>query len=166
MCQFRDNILVASDADPSDCKELVGLVKSVLKKTWGLPVECACADKQGMCQGTCLGPVIICMGFCIALGGARGGLNHIQPAALTDDWSLHLGPSLMSPKDAYKRYLSGIFTGALANGRLWVRTWSGQIVSTLAGLQTALLSGYGRGDSMRGIHRALHRAFGAEPHFL
>ena len=145
MCQFRDNILIASDADPCDCKELVGLVKSVLEKTWGLPVECACADKQGMCQGTCLGLVIRCMGFCIALGAGGGGLNHIQPAALTDDWSLRLGPSLMSPKHAYKGYPSGNFTGALANGRPWVRTWSGQIVSTLAWLQTTPLSCYGRG---------------------
>ena len=162
MCQFRGNILVASDVDPSDCKELVGLVKSVLEKN----MECACADKQGMCQGTYLGPVITCMGFCIALGGAGGGLNHIQPTTLTDDWSLRLGPSLMSPKHAYKRYLSGIFIGALVNGTPWVRTWSGQIVSALAGLQTAVLSGYGRGDNMRGMHRALHRAFGTEPHFL
>ena len=67
MCHFRDNILVASDADPSICKELVGLIKSVLQKIWGLHVECACADQQGMCQGTCLGPLIRCMGFSIAL---------------------------------------------------------------------------------------------------
>ena len=37
-------------------------------KSLGLPVKCACADQEGMCQGTCLGPLIKCMGFCIALG--------------------------------------------------------------------------------------------------
>ena len=29
MCQFRNNILVASNANPSECRELVSLVKSV-----------------------------------------------------------------------------------------------------------------------------------------
>ena len=90
----------------------------------------------------------------------------MQPAALTDDWSLRLGPSLMSPTHAYIGHLSGISPGALANGRPWVRTCSEQIVSALAWLQTALLSGYARGDSMPGMHRALHKAFGAEPHFF
>ena len=42
MCQFRDNILVASNADPTECKELVSLVKSVLENARGLPVECSC----------------------------------------------------------------------------------------------------------------------------
>ena len=31
------------------------------------------------------------------------------PAALKDDWSLRLGPSLMSPKHAYKGYLKWTF---------------------------------------------------------
>ena len=39
-------------------------------------------------------------------------------------------------------------------------------MSALAWLQTALLSGYGRGESMHAMHRALHRAFAGEPHFL
>ena len=150
----------------SECRELVSPVKSVLENAWGLPVECSCADAKGNCQGKCLGPVVRCMGFSIALGGGRGGINHVQPAALKDDWSLRLGPSLMTPKHTYKGYLSGIFTGALANGRPWVRTWAGQIMSALAWLQAALLSGYGRGDSMRAMHRALHRAFAGEPHCL
>ena len=72
-------------------------------------------------------------------------MNHVQPAALRDDWSLRLGPSLMTPKHTYKGYLSGIFIGALANGIPWVRTWAGQIMSALAWLQAALLPGYGRG---------------------
>ena len=47
-----------------------------------------------------------------------------------------------------------------------MRTWLGQILSTLAWLQTMLLFGYGQADSMRAMHRTLHRAFAAEPHFL
>ena len=161
LCQSRDNILMASDADQADCKEVVALVKSVLE-----PVECCCVDNRGLCQGRCMGPVICCMGFCIAMGGGSRGIDHAQPAALKDDWSLRLGPSLMSPKHAYKGYLGGIFKGALANGRPWVSTRAGQILSPLAWLQTALLSGHSQGDSMRAMHRALHGAFAAEPHFL
>ena len=56
------------------------------------------------------------MGFCIALGQGVGGINQVHPAALKDDWSLRLRPPLMTPKHAYKGYLSGIFIGALANG--------------------------------------------------
>ena len=93
-------------------------------------------------------------------------MNHVQPAPLRDDWSFRLGPSLMSPQHAYRGYLSGFFAGALVNGRPWVRTWSGQILSAIAWLQTAMLSGYGHSDGMRAMHRALHRAFAAEPHFL
>ena len=68
LCRFRDNILMASDADPVDCKKVVALVKSVLEKVWKLPVECLSADNQGLCQGRRMGPVIRCMGFCIAMG--------------------------------------------------------------------------------------------------
>ena len=166
LCQFRDNILMATDARVEDCREVVSLVKSVLERVWGLPVECNCADKQGNCQGACLGPVLRCMGFCISLGGEGKGLNHVHPAALTDTWDLRLGPSLMNPRHAYKGYLSGIFTGALANGRAWVSTWAGEILSALAWLQAGMRAGYTRQESMRAMHRALHRAFAGEPHFL
>ena len=72
----------------------------------------------------------------------------------------------MSPKHAYKRYLSGIFTRGLAIGRWWVRTWARQILSAVVWLQTALLSAYRRADSMRAAHRASHKAVSAEPHFF
>ena len=157
---------MATDARVEDCREVVSLVKSVLERVWGLPVECNCAGEQGNCQGACLGPVLRCMGFCISLGGEGKGLNHVQPAALTDTWDLRLGPSLMNPRHAYKGYLSGIFTGALANGRAWVCTWAGEILSALAWLQARMRAGYTRQESMRAMHRALHRAFAGEPHFL
>ena len=49
MCQFRDNILVASNADPSECRELVSLMKSVVENARGLLVESSCADAKGNC---------------------------------------------------------------------------------------------------------------------
>ena len=163
LCQFRDNILMASDVELGDCKELVSLV---LETVWDLPVECACANTDGNYHGNCLGPVIRCMGFCIALRHRAGGINHVHPAALKDDWSLRLGPPLMTPKHAYKGYLSRIFTGALANGRPWLQSWVGQILSTIAWMQIAMLLGHSRADSARAMHRALHYAFAVEPPFL
>ena len=164
LCQFRDNVLLATDASPDDCIAVVSLVRGVLEEAWGLPVECACADQQGDCSGSCLQRVVRCMGFCIAMGGKDGGICHVQPAALKDDWSLRLGPSLMTPGHSYKGYLAGIFTGALVNGRKWTASWAGQILSCLAWVQTALHAGYARGDTMRHMHRAVHRAYADSPH--
>ena len=48
--------------------------------------------------------------------GANKSFRYIS---LKNDLSVCLGPSLVSPKDAYKGYLSGIFTGAWANWRGW-----------------------------------------------
>ena len=76
---------MASDAEPGDCKELVSLLKIVLETVCDTPMECACADTDGACHGKCLGPLIKCMGFCIALGQGAGGINHVHPAALKDD---------------------------------------------------------------------------------
>ena len=100
LCQFRDNVLLATDARPDDCIAVVSLVRRVLEEAWGLPVECACADQQGDCSGSCLQRVVRCMGLCIAMGGEGGGICHVQPAALKDDWSLRLGPSLMTQDTA------------------------------------------------------------------
>ena len=70
----------------------------------------------------------------------------------------------MTPGHSYKGYLAGIFTGALVNGRKWTGSWAGQILSSLAWVQTALHAGYACGDTMRHMHRAVHRAYADSPH--
>ena len=57
LCQFRDNILIATDADPSHRATLIEQVRTVLKKCSGLEVECSCITKQVLhCTGQCCAP--------------------------------------------------------------------------------------------------------------
>ena len=87
-----------------------------------------------------------------------------EPAALTSDWELRLGPPLFRPHQVYPGYLVGIFTGVLKNALPWAETWIGQIMGACAWLQVALLSGYQRTDAMRAMHRAMARAYAGSPH--
>ena len=48
----------------------------------------------------------------------------------------------MNPTWACAGYLSGIFTGVLANGKRWTATWAPQIIYPLARMQCAVLLGY------------------------
>ena len=63
MVQFRDNILVATDAPPSRYAEVVETVRSILQAAWGLPVVCECImDSQLECTGECCGAICKAMG--------------------------------------------------------------------------------------------------------
>ena len=87
-----------------------------------------------------------------------------EPAALTPDWTLRLGPPLLSPHQACPGYLAGIFRGVLKNAMPWAETWIGQNMGACAWLQVALLSGYRRSDVTRAMHRAIARAYAGSPH--
>ena len=141
LIQFRANVLLATDAPRTDFQEVVEEVRGVLEEVWGIPVRCDCANDAGVCQDRCMGPVCRVMGYCIVQTPQGGGMSHVQPAALRDDWSLRHAAPLISPVHGYKGYLAGIFSSALCNGRKWTESWAAQIVSALAWVQVALLSG-------------------------
>jgi hypothetical protein len=91
-------------------------------------------------------------------------MSHVQPAALRDDWSLRHAAPLISPAHSYKGYLAGIFSSALCNGRKWTESWAAQIASALAWVHVTLLLGYTREDTMRAMHKGLHRAYSDSAH--
>ena len=82
----------------------------------------------------------------------------------TARWDLRLGPTLLTPRDAYRGYLGSIFTGVLKNGAQWTCTWISEILSAAAWLQVALLCSYRCETAMRAMHKGIHRAFVHSPH--
>ena len=162
--QFRDNVLLATNAPVMACRELIQEARQILQEVWSIPVHCNRADKNGNYQGSCLGPVCIAMGYCCARTPEGTGLSHVQPVALRPNWSLCHGPPLLSPQHSYKGYLAGIFSSALANGRRWTHTWAAQILSACAWVHVALLSGYTRADAMWAMHSGIHRAYADSQH--
>ena len=75
MCQFRDNILLATDASPRHTAEVVQSVREVLKLCWQLDLDCECISKKvHRCIGLCCNSVTKAVGVVMVLGSeeARG----------------------------------------------------------------------------------------------
>ena len=97
LCQFRDNILIATDTSPHLRAQMVERVRAVLKNCWNLEVECGCISKEiRSCTGQCCGSVTKAVGVVMILSDNRA-TAFAEPAALTPDWNLRLGPPLLSP---------------------------------------------------------------------
>ena len=165
MCQFRDNILVATQCATTRQASLIETIRTILKTAWGLEVECYCiSPQQASCTGQCCGPIRKAVGVVMTLSPLGEGCAFTEPAALRPYWCLHLNAPLMSPTLAYQGYLGNILTSVLNNGLTWTRTWLGQILSALAWLQVMLLSRYQKTVAMRAIHKGIHRAYETSPH--
>jgi len=130
LCQFLDNILVASHTPRGEPGGIVELVREVLQAVWGLPVMCDCiTETQTACTGKCCGSV--CKGMGVVLVRDEGGRGP-EPSALKGDWSLHLGAPLLSPHSQYPGYLGAIFTGVLKNALPFAASRVGQMLSAAA----------------------------------
>ena len=54
MCQFQDNILIATNCPHSKQASLIQKIHDILKAAWGLEVECDCiTPRQTTCTGVC-----------------------------------------------------------------------------------------------------------------
>ena len=167
MCQFRDNIMVATDASPAKRSTVVQMVREVLSDCWRLEVDCECISKKiSRCTGHCCQPVTKAVGVVMVLNSENGGTAFAEPVAPTSTWQLKLGAPLKSPRFVPKDYLPAIFTGVLKNSLGWAESWVSQILSAAVWLQVALLSGYSRIAAMRSMHRSLARAYNSTPHSL
>ena len=165
MCQFRDNILVVTNAPCEAWPSVVEEIRYVLKTAWGLTVVCECiSDDQQCCTGHCCGPICKAMGMVLVRGPTGSGMAFAEPAALSVSWDLKLGPPLSSLGRAYRGYLGSIFTAVLKNALPFSDSWAAQIFSAAAWLQVAMLSGYGRGKAMRAMHKGVYRAYATAPH--
>ena len=102
MCQFRDNILVATDCPVSQHAALIETIRKILKTAWRLEIECDCiSPQQTTCTGLCCQPVRKAVVVVMTLCPEGEGCTFVEPAALKSNWSLRLQAPLMSPSLAY-----------------------------------------------------------------
>ena len=125
MCQFRDNILVASSYPDSHRVELIHIVCKLLGSAWNLKVLCDCQPEHPTCQFTCLKTHTTAMGFCLVRAPGGEGLVYLHPNALTASWELKQGEPLKLPDSQHAGYISRILTGALAASNPWCNSWGG-----------------------------------------
>ena len=91
MCQFRDNILLATDCPVANHAALVEHIRHVLKTAWNVEVECDCiGPRQKQCTGNCCAPVRKAVGVVMAVQPPGEGCAFVEPAALKPDWSLRM----------------------------------------------------------------------------
>ena len=125
MCQFTDNIPVATDSSPCDRARVVQEVRHILKSCWARDVDCGCISKHvAKCTGACCNLVTKAVGVVMILGeGDSEGTAFAEPAAVTPSWELKLDAPLKSPSRATADYLPAILTGVLKNTGKWATTW-------------------------------------------
>ena len=164
LCQFRDNILIATTNPDTPSHPIVSIVCSLLGEAWGLDVLCECMSGPGdTCKHRCHSASTTALGFDMIRGETGKGLAYLHPSALSSTWSLKSAPPLLSLASAYPAYLPGIMTGALSNARPWATTWAGELMSLSAWLQIALLSGYALPQVTRAAHSAVTRGLSTSP---
>ena len=117
MCQFRDNILLATDASPRHRPDMVRTMREVLKVSWHLDVDYECISKDvHICTGSYCNSVTKAVGVVMVLGSEEAGETAFaEPAALTPEWSLKLDAPLKTPHRAKRDYVPTILTRALKN---------------------------------------------------
>ena len=74
MCQFRDNILLATDALARNRAGVVQTMREVLKSSWHLDVDCECISKKvHRCTSSCCNSVTKTVGVVMVLGLEEAG---------------------------------------------------------------------------------------------
>ena len=97
LCQFRDNILLATNLPPSRSTTLVNMVASTLSKVWSLEVLCPYLDGgAAVCGGARLSNSVRALGISMTVG-AGVGISSAHPSALTSTWALRHGKPLIDP---------------------------------------------------------------------
>ena len=161
LAQFRDNIMIASSA--TRAKHLVmGKVCRALSTAWNLPVVCECKD---VCSGACMSNCITAVGVGFSLPQAQGTpLVHLHPSTLNDRWELKWSPPLQTPGGSTPDYLHTLFIGVMQSNLNLVRSWAGLLLSAVAWMQVAVLSGFAAKDIIRPMSEAINRACARTAH--
>ena len=161
LCQFRDNILLATSFPDSPSIRVVQRVCDILQRCWSLRVLCPCDDQ---CTHRCLQRSTVAMGFCMVCGENDTHTAYAHPSSLDSTWALKLGPPLMTPCMSAPKYLQTIFTGVLSNSRQWCRTPLAQLITIAAWVQVARLSGYQPRAICKAMHAAIVRGLDTSQH--
>ena len=161
LCQFRDNILVASNQKPGTHTHIIQTIAETLSHVWDLEVLYPCTDGgEDCCVGHCLAQTAQALGISMTVG-AGVGLSSTHPSALKQHWDLRFGKPLMTPSHAAPEYLSCIFTSSLTSAQPWLQSWSAQILSALSWVQVACAYDYKRMAGMRAMHKTVSRVYSA-----
>ena len=96
LCQFRDNILLATSFPDTPHRTIVQRVCSILQTAWKLQVLCPC---DGVCMHDCLKSDVSAMGYTLLMHSTHQHTAFIQPSSLDSAWKLKLPPPpLLSPR--------------------------------------------------------------------
>ena len=161
ICQFRDNILVASDFPDGAHEQLISGICKLPGQAWGLRVLCECDET---CTHTCHQSTVTAVGICMVRGPKGEGMAYLHPYSLDHNWNLKQGPPLKSPLAQHPGYVSSIITGALAASNPWCLTWASQLLSVGAWCQVAVLSGYDSKQGTMWAHSAITKTYSVTPH--
>ena len=165
LCQFQDNILIATSYPDSPTERIVDTVCRILESSWDLAVLCDCRKQQtDPYRFTCHRHMCSAPGYSLIRGDLGDGTVHAQPSALIETWDLKLGPPLIAPERSHPAYLPGILLGVLSNTRQWCTTWAGEPLSLTVWLQGAALSGYNTKRLWKAGHSAVARGLSTSPH--
>ena len=122
LCQFRDNILFASNQKLGTQTPIIQTIAETLSHVWDLEVLCPCTDGgEDRCVGHCLAQTAQALGISMTVG-AGVGLSSTHPSALKQDWDLCFGKPLMTPSRAAPEYLSCIFMSSLTSAQPWLHS--------------------------------------------
>ena len=164
LCQFWDNVLIASNYEDTPHTRLVHDMCTALGEAWNLRVLCDCMAEKRQCNGSCHKTHVTAMGFCMARGPRGEGFAYLHPNALTQTWDLKQGPPPKTPRCQHAGYVPATLTRALAASVPWCQSWGAQLLSISAWCQVAILSGYDRKVTARWAHIAIQRAYSVTPH--
>ena len=163
LCQFRDNVLFASNLHPNTQTPVVKMIADTLSDVWDLEVLCPCTDRgEDRCVGGCLSQTAQALGISMTVGSGIG-LSSTHPSALTNGWGLHFGKPLITPSRAAPECLACIFTSSLTAALPWFHSWGAQILSALSWVQVALACDYKRMAVMRAMHKTVRRVYSVSP---
>ena len=116
LCQFRDNIVLGTDTPHAERTGLVNQVRGILQRAWGLRVVCESMNDKPQRVGDCCTAITKVMGYVLVREPKGTGIVFIEPSALTARWELRLGPTLLTPRDAYKATWALFSRGAQERG--------------------------------------------------
>ena len=164
LCQFRDNVPIASNYGDDSHTRLIHDRCTALGEAWNLRVLCECMADDTRCNGSCHKTHVTAMGFCMVRGPHGDGLAYPHPNAVTQAWKLQQGPRLKTPKCQHAEYVPTLLTGTLAASVSWCQTWGAQLLSSSACCQVAIRSGYNKKATARWAHGGIQRAYSMTPH--
>ena len=161
LCQFRDNILMATAFADTPAIKIVKRVCHLLQRCWNLRVLCPCDTP---CTQSRLQSSTTAMGFCMVCSTDGEPTAYTHPSSLDSAWDLKMGPPLMTPTHASQQYLRTVLTGVLCNSRQWCRTPLAQLLTVTAWGQVSIKSGYSPRALRRAMHAAIIRGLAASDH--